>query len=604
MLPEPLDVVVSPCIKPCRGGERRTSGRGCWRLLNCCASPHFRQCLCFLPWLIYLLWGGRVELSGLGWLLGGKQLELCLGLLLLLLAALALLRDHLRSGAFSADLGPPLAALALLLWHLGLPPSPDAPERWVMAVVKAPGRPSEPADDGQTVVGLMLLDDMFRAILRFVASTPVSAWPYAAMNRRSYLQWVQDEEWWSACYRSTNWVRLPGGSELTGTGETGPDGGPSLLRREAMLWAGAMAETLGMMVVLRPRCGAPYWTAAPCVASALLLVSCWPWLPRQSELVFVEMMRLMHAVSKFAVSFQAVWLLALGLLIQPEDIALCTFPSSPTLRLLEMSALLLLYVIVAGRLWLAQTRCRVAEPICAVPVEHVVADPPLRSRPLYCGSLGLVEGSYAPTRPFDAEDFGKAVRWRDRYALRRSAELLAEREAHLLSCLDALDLRIAEAELELRGAQRPCARRPNWQLAAMGLSLCLLVAQRRGWSSSEGCWGLLEGLLYAALLLRMGRDWYGLVASSWVSWDAAERVCYGEVAALRQQSQKLHQGLAQAQLALGHLQTRLADLSIVPASTNHGQHCSPSSRGNNLPMAMLLSWFGGLCMLPCLPEAM
>merc|ERR1719506_729043 len=98
-----------------------------------------------------------------------------------------------------------------------------------------------------------------------------------------------------------------------------------LLLTEALLCASMAVETLGTMVILPPKCAGPGWVAAPCVALTALVVSCAPWLPRQSDLVLMDMLQLMRIVSRFAVYFQAVWIVALGLLIQREDMALCAW---------------------------------------------------------------------------------------------------------------------------------------------------------------------------------------------------------------------------------------------------------------------------------------
>jgi len=528
-----------------------------------------------LPWLLCLL-GARLGpgLHSLGWF-WDEQLALAMGLLLLTASGACALRDRLRLGPCGLDPGALLAALALLLWQLGFH-APGAQERWCMAVVRSPtgGAPLEAAEH-HAAVGLMLLDDMLHAVLRFVACTPLEAWPFALASQRNHHLWVQDEEWWEACYRSAGWMRLPANPKLPGGRRARTEGRPRHLLREAALWAAVMAETLRMMVVLRPKCAAPCWVAAPCVASTLLVVSCSPWLAKQGDLVLVEMAQLTRVVSRFAIYFQAVWIVALGLLLRPEELALCALPEgNAALRALELGALAVLYIVVAGHLWEATARCRAASPLYAVPAEDVMPDPAFRSRPLYCGSLGLVEGSYAPTRMCDWDELpgGQGqLRWRERYTLRRCAELLAARESHLLSHLDALHSRLAEAELEVHSPGR-CARpappsRLGKLLGLLAVAACAAAAQ--GWCSSccaramDSGGSLFEAVLWASLLVRVSHDWYSLMLRSAAAWEAAGHTAYAEVVALRQQASALHSSLAEAQWLLWRLEARLEGLGVA-----------------------------------------
>jgi len=436
------------------------------------------------------------------------------------------------------------------------------------------------------------------------------AWAFALTSQRSHWIWANDEEWWSACYHGAAWMQLPSTDGGSGTGNGGNQPLLRTLLREAALCGCIAVETLGTMVVLRPRCGALCWAAAPCVASTLLVVSCYPWLPCQADVVLVEMMRLMQSVSKFAVYFQATWIVAVGLLLRREDMAaLCcanAVAGTGALRALEVGALATLTALVAGHLWAVTARCRVASPLFAVPAAEVVSeDPTARSRPLYCGSLGLVEGSYAPTSVCDWEEFGRThpdLSWRDLYGLRRCGELLAAREAHLLSHLDALQVRINEAELDVRNAVRPppVARSLRGRLGWLPglLAAMLLAATVQCWSSSHhrcgrparasllDALGPLEVLLWVPLFARVGRGLCSaLFAVGGQRFD-------GEVVALRQQAYRLHQSLAEAQWMLSRLETRLAGLGA-----RHSSHRSKSPVASGAARTLLFSWLGSLSAL-------
>jgi len=639
---EPLPVLALGVRQTGQPAASSNSCRGRLRglLRQACAS--LQQAALPLPWLVCLL-GLQAGAAGAGPGLDGawglsrlweQQLALFLGLLLLFASGAASLKDRLRSGGGTADLGPLLAALALLFWHLGLQQAPgcsaSSPSlRRCVALVKSIGLGSHATycalDDRHAAVGLMLLDDVLRAVLRFVGATPAEAWPFAIANQRTRDVWVHDEEWWRACYHGASWMRLPtypqlpfcAGSRGAQPPPPRPGGAGVTLRqllREATLWASMMAQTLGTVVMLRPKCAAPSWAMAPCVASTLLVASCAAWLPRQSDMVLVEMFRLLRIVGKFAVYFQAIWIAAAGLLVSPDELALCALPKDAwiPLRSLEVGAVMVLYVMVAGHLWAVAARCRAASPLYAVSAEDFVMQPPLRSRPLYCGTLGLVEGTYAPTAMCDWEELAGTpeVRWRDCFAIRHCAEVLAAREAHLLSYLDALRLRIDEAEMEAHsstsssswlpggcagaGTAHPSAFGP-WRklgglLAIPALLLCVVVGRVCASTlhvhqiARPGPRGIVELTLWAALLLRVGHGWYSIMAHSVAAWTAAGREAYSEAAELRQRLCTVHRSLAEAQWLIRRVEDRLTDLVVAPQPPGPGSltnnfSCTASTRG-------------------------
>jgi len=550
-----------------------------------------QQALIVLAWLLCLVGVSTtpgVRLHRWPW---DDQVVLGFWLFLAVVSGVLAVRDHIwsQSGA-----GPLLAALALVVWRLGLH-TPGSSEPWCVAVLKAAGERGLGSNlDSRAACGLVLLDDMLRVILRFVASTPLEAWPFALANQKTHDLWVNDNDWWEGCYGRTGWMRLPSKAKLPGAAAVG--GSSRQLLREAMLWASVMAEALGTMAVLPPRCATASWVAAPCVASTLLVVSCAPWLPRHSNLVVVEMLQLMRSVSRFAIYFQAIWVVVMAFLLQPADLAICALPKDHILLcLLEAGAMAVLYAMVAGHLWAATMRCRAASPLYAVPAEDVVSDTPLRNRPLYCGNLGLVEGSHAPTRICDWEDVPN-MRWHDRYTLRRCAESLAAREARLLSHLDALDLRITEAELEVHGA--PSAAPPgatvNGILLSVAVTLGVVVMHSRRSScyphtisSVDVTGAIFETMLWASIALRAGQCWYASAthrASAWASYGCTP---HAEAAALRQQACTLHRSLAETQWTICRLEVQLERLGIAVQ-----RRCVPQMHGVSSMKALLLCWLG------------
>jgi len=561
-----------PGPAPKYAAEVRSLGARLAGLLGC-AHARLQGATFFLPWLLFLpstsFGPGLCDFGSVWdcWLVTG------LGLMLTGALGAAAFRDHLQS---SAGAGPMFTVLACVLWHLGLsdrgPASGDT-DKWRVAVVHG-GRPPLPVGSLHTAVGLMLLDDVLRAVLRFVGSVPFEAWPFAAASRESYFLWVHDEDWWEQCYRRVSWMRLPanpnvrGGSRHTNVGQ---------LLSEASLWASMAIEALGTMAILPPKCAGPVWVPAPCAALTVFVVSCVPWLPRLSDIVLVEMLQLMRTISKF----QAVWIVVIGLSLRSEDIAPGEMPKDcMALFLLEACALVVLYLIVVRHLWAVTKRCRVASPLQAVPAADIVSSTTFRSRPLYCGSLGVVEGSHAPTRLCDWDNICN-VRWRDRFALRRCAESLASREAHLLSHLDALGVRISEAEREeccsLHCAPDSTPRAwflsqgsLNGVLAVIVMALCAVAA--RGWWSSrfgahavwpaDSAGNAFKAVLWAALFLRVGRCWYSIMTDGISAWEALVRIQHVEVSALRQQAHTLHSSLAATQQMLSRLELQLRSLGV------------------------------------------
>lgn len=591
------------------------------------ACPLLHSLILLIPWFLLLSASGEVASHGLGWVLHHRML-LGFGLLLMMASGAAALRDLFRGGG---GLGLLLAALAFLAWHLGIQTTTSLPSQRRLALVQAPSVAAPMAaagscssavnflipDHQHAAVGLMLLDDVFRAILRFVANTPTEVWRLAVANRMTHCLWVSDEDWWNVCYHNVNWLNLPLNPKLKFFRR---DGHPSSRRllMEAGLWASMAAETLGMMVILPPRCAASSWAAVPCVASTLLLASCSPWLPQQSDMVLIAMLQLMRVIGRFAVYFQFVWIVVIGLLLEPEDLALCALPEGNfVLGTLETAGLMLLYGMVVSRLWATTTLCRRASPLYAVPTDAEVAHSSFGGRTLYCGCRGVVEGSHAPTRMCNWEDLGE-LQYCDRYALRRSAESLTAKEAQLLSCLDALEVRIREAEDETTAhpwphmprmgcTPRSILRAMNGALAALVMALCMLMMTE--WRSScktqhrissfDSSGSMLGTVLWASVLLRMGRCWYSIVVQSAAAWDVqANHTSQLEVADLRRQAITLHRSLAETQRTICHLEVQLSDLGVAVQRTRVSWLAlSPSGAVR----ALALCWLSSVPPLALLP---
>jgi hypothetical protein len=329
-------------------------------------------------------------------------------------------------------------------------------------------------------------------------------------------------------------------------------------------------------------------------------------------MVLVELRQLLRIVSKFAMYFQAVWVIFMWMLLRPEDISLCALPNdggttaawpnreTVVLRTFEAIAFATMYALVVGQIWVVIARCRVAAPLYAVPVEELVSDSSgsSRSRPLYCGSLGLVEGCHAPTRMCDWDALGAArdgLRWRDRCAMRACADALAAREAHLLSHLDALELRIGEAQLEAAQAAEPQGLQevcPGLACTYSGLFtplvLLLSMALMRGWrpscqpllessslsasDSGVSSGGLLEAVLWASVLLRAGQCWSIIKPFSSAAEAASEtfKSPDADVASMRQQAVVLHQSLAETHRMVCSLELHFDRLAVPVARPRCG----------------------------------
>eukprot|EP00929_Paragymnodinium_shiwhaense_P068322 TRINITY_DN34335_c0_g1_i1.p1 TRINITY_DN34335_c0_g1~~TRINITY_DN34335_c0_g1_i1.p1 ORF type:complete len:261 (-),score=35.73 TRINITY_DN34335_c0_g1_i1:23-805(-) len=216
---------------------------------------------------------------------------------------------------------------------------------------------------------------------------------------------------------------------------------------------------------------------------------------------------------------------------------------------------------------------------------------------LWCGR------SHAPTRMCDwdtlasrPEDEGY-LRWRDRCAVRRCAESLVAREAHLLSNIDALELRIAEAEAE-DGDGPPGVGNFTRALSACSLPILLLLftAVMRRWRQGEQdgfTWtttgSLLEAILWLSVLLRACNCLQAVLqtAGSCWAWGASNVRCSEDGAgfeadALRQQVGILHQGLAETQHLLCRLEDQLDRLQI------HVERCRSPHAGGLVHKARIL----------------
>jgi len=477
-----------------------------------------------------------------------------------------------------------LTVLALLLW-------PRSEQRWCRAMLKAGQSPAEVLAP-RAALGFVLLDDLLRVVLRYFEGEPAEAWPFAVTSRGLYQLWSQDEEWWEACYRGAAWHRLPV--------RLAP---PSInrLMKEAMLLASMMAETFGMMVLLQNSSTATSWAAAPCIASTLLVVSCSPWLPRQSDLVLVEMSRLLSLVSKFAVYVQTL-LLLLSLVAQPQSPLRCIHQDGEGLTgaffYLETASLVALCTLVTYQLLAVVARCRAASPLYAVPAEEVVTEHAShRSKPLY---LGATLGSFAPTQLCAWEDLRNAVGARQRFVLRRCGEMLVSREAHLLSHLEALHVRIEEVEKRRNGgssAQGP-QRLALPGLLATGLwtSLLCVFAVSIGPSSDGENSLLLQALLCVLLLARLACSWYQVYLRNMRGFRTAEHSEEFEVRDLRHRTCSLHRQLAETQNMILQLEDRIQNVNVAIPRRQRSERLGLGPELVSVSV-ILLGWVGCSCTL-------
>lgn len=558
------------------------------------------QVLCLLPWLfcLMILRSGFEMSSTQAQILQTQESSLFgLGTLLLMFCTVA---AYLRSsqpasrGGDESEVGPLLALVALLLWHLGFQRHHREEIPWCLAILKGIGsKPASVPSERHVAFGLVLLDDMIRTVLHFVSGTPAEAWPFALTNKDTFSLWSKDEEWWAACYQGSNWQKLPVNPHFLRHGQHSlpePFQSSRRLFREAWMLASMMAETFGMLVILEPPV-ATTWAAIPCIASTMLVVSCAPWLPRQSELVLIELCRLISLVSRFIVYFQ-VSLLLIGF-TSSHSFGSVSLPEGLLHWTVEATALVVLYGLVLSRLWAVMARCRAASPLYAVQAEDVIQDPLPRtsSAPLYCGSLGRVEGAYAPTLLCTWEELAsnacnQLLTARERFTLRHCGELLVAREAHLLSHLDALSVRIEEAEKDEKEASSSSqnSSHPANVLTLMGLVatvLCIVATKhqtshvlellqsrvaRHAKSSAvreeaTGCLGRCEILLWAFLLLRICSGWYQIVLRKLrKTFDEEQPV--SEAVELREQALKLHNNLAETQWMITRFEDRVQSLGI------------------------------------------
>lgn len=490
-----------------------------------------------------------------------------------------------------------LAALALSLWQLGrLPQSLGAPEAetWRLAMAAQKTAFALHDVDRRAVVSLphlaswMLLDDLLRLIMRFVAGAPWEAWPFALVSRHSYSLWLSNSSWWESCYRDAAWMRLPpnpcdGPSGNHGSDQRRPR--PLHLARRLLLVCSVAVEALGAMVIFPPECAAVCWLAAPLVTSTVLAASRGPPLPRWPDSALLVVLEPLRLASRCVVYLQAAWLVSVSFLPLPSPAELAEAYVSKgvachnrvALCILEVLVLSVLYAVLAGHLWAAWAWCRTARPLYAAPIEAAFpsASSPLEGRPLYCGSLGRgVEGSHAPTRMCDWEDLDgpglTALKWRDRFALRRRAESLAAREANLLSFLDALDLRLEEAELVAVGARsvasggrRRCGGAPAVAAASLAATALLAsVVVFVVWLWRPRVSGVFEAAFLVSLLARAICHAHTVLIRLASKRDTTARLADLEVLALKHQARALHGGLADTQLQLCRLEVQLQCLNV------------------------------------------
>eukprot|EP00928_Gymnodinium_smaydae_P031085 TRINITY_DN22937_c0_g1_i1.p1 TRINITY_DN22937_c0_g1~~TRINITY_DN22937_c0_g1_i1.p1 ORF type:complete len:692 (+),score=99.21 TRINITY_DN22937_c0_g1_i1:147-2222(+) len=507
-----------------------------------------------------------------------------------------------------------LVAAVLSLWYLGLPPGP-AESDWSLPALPAPAAAGTPPPRGlpgspsavalldisaqeagrRAVVGLIVLDDLLRVILRFVAGSPLEVWPFAVCNRYHYSLWMTGcSNWWEDSYLSASWMTLP-----PNTGRLGNRGSSSIacVLSKAVLVASVAAEAFGSVVVFPPECTLSCWVAAPLVTSTLLVATRGP---SRLDTLLLAVMELVRLASKCGVYFQAVWLLA-AYLLPTQDTALRAHGSGwgcyrqAALGVLEVLALSGLYVALASRVSMVLAWRRTAEPLYAVPIEMRDSSP-LAGRPLYCGSLGQgVEGTYAPTRMCDWDDASDgsgllSLPWRERFRLRARAEALTAREARLLSFLDALAVRIREAEscgedensgiaAAIRPACRPRQRRRA--ILACGAALVSLLGAGVAWrfhlSLCPHSVGLIEAAFWLVLFARAAHYYLRAalprLLAAWEAYRPPRRRNVGdpELAALRQQAHAHHQCLAETQRQLCHLEARLESLGVRARRLDHGE---------------------------------
>lgn len=639
------------CLAPKRQAPKRSTRNSAWLLARSVfllARVAIQHAAPWLPWLFCLV-GLSTGPAGRGYM---KEQKVILGLGLSSLAASAASAAASPRGPFasgsSAVLGMSggrywlgLATFACILVHLGFTTPELLPEDDLPPLALPPCSPSHPSCSSITshgasavatvaladyavstrkaVLGLSLLDDILRCLTRFLGGPPEDVWPFALTNRRSYFLWANDEDWWEACYRSTLWMKLPAHPghlsrrHLFGSGQR-------CLLSEALLLACVAVEAMGTLVVLPPHCVASCWVMAPLVASTLLIIAHCPPLPRHPQFILLSILNLLRLTSKIAVYFQAVWLLVgnmpfqeqLGALHSDEDDHDDHFGAAgPVLEIIAVSAL---FAALAGRLWVVAAWCRAALPLYAVPIEEMMwpgsPSSAASGRPLFCSGSSPhsgadrgggayapvgVGGSHAPTHMCDWEDLGVDVAWRDKLSLRRRAETLTAREAYLLSFLDALDLRITEAEVELQGG----ARR-RWFVdtvagaaAVFATGFFALVTWRWRLLGCRRSGGIMEAAFWVSLALRAGRCRQSVVellstfcgaASFWQQAACAERERlpqFGpdthtatspgeEVSVLRRHARALHVDLAETQRSLWHLEAQLQAMGVAlrrPASS-------------------------------------
>lgn len=575
---------------PCLRNYWQETGRAYAQGIFWTGLSSVQQVVCFLPWLfcLMILRSGFETSSTQVQILQPQESSLFgLGSLLLVFCTVAAYLRSSRQGPRGGDeteVGPLLALFALLLWHLGFQKHAREETSWCLAVLQGIGnKPASLSSERHVAFGLVLLDDMIRTVLHFVSGKPAEAWPFALTNKDTFSLWSRDEEWWAACYQGSNWQNLlvnPHFLRWSQDSRPAPFQTSRRLFREVWLLASVMAETFGMLVILEPP-GATTWAAVPCIASTMLVVSCSPWLPRQSELVLIELCRLVSLVSRFIVYFQ-VSLLLIGV-TSSHGIGV-VLPEGLLYWLVEAAALVVLYGLVLSRLWAVMARCRAASPLYAVVAEDVIQDPlpPTSSAPLFCGSLGRVEGAYAPTRLCNWEDLSskscnKLLTARERFTLRHCGELLVAREAHLLSHLDALSVRIEEAEKDEKQVCSSIQDNPHRAnvftlLGLIATVLCLAATQHQNDHSLElpkspvernamGSLGRCEVLLRIVLLLRICFGWYQIVSRK-LQTTFYEESAVSEAFELRAQALKLHSNLAETQWMITRFEDRIQSLGI------------------------------------------